>query len=183
MTVEQKKAYLEAHKIPYIVKPNGELQFDFMKIYTNPEEIQTVAPARLGADLAAAAVECDEEFPEPTSYKPDAYTLVRWGAIPDDDQQQTLYQTYIISDDFAETISPGEPLCVRTTTIEGRPFAFFYIRSPLTDPEQLKQNGGRGCQEGCVNGVNHHDCNLPAAAQQRADCAQLGSLPSNRIAS
>ena len=41
----------------------------------------------------------------------------------------------------------------------------------------------RGCQEGCVNGVNHHDCNLPAAAQQRADCAQLGSLPSNRIAS
>ncbi len=143
MTVEQKKAYLEAHKIPYIVKPNGELQFDFMKIYTNPEEIQTVAPARLGADLAAAAVECDEEFPEPTSYKPDAYTLVRWGAIPDDDQQQTLYQTYIISDDFAETISPGEPLCVRTTTIEGRPFAFFYMRSPLTDPEQIKQNGGK----------------------------------------
>ena len=43
--------------------------------------------------------------------------------------------------------------------------------------------GVRGCQEGCVNGVNHHDCNLPAAAQQRADCAQLGSLPSNRIAS
>jgi hypothetical protein len=37
MTVEQQKAYLDAHKIPYIVKPNGELQFDFMKMYTDTQ--------------------------------------------------------------------------------------------------------------------------------------------------
>ncbi len=41
----------------------------------------------------------------------------------------------------------------------------------------------RVCQEGCVIGLNKHDCNLPAAAQQRADCAQTASLPSNRMAS
>lgn len=143
MTVEQQKAYLEAHKIPYIVKPNGELQFDFMKMYTETATIKVGHQETLGADLAAAAAEYDTAFPEPASYKPEDFTEVRWGSTPSEEQQRTIYKIVVLSDDFKEKRTSIEPIGALLATIDNEQYAFFYMRSPLTDPAEIIKNDGK----------------------------------------
>ncbi|MBI5945662.1 MAG: hypothetical protein HY864_14975 [Chloroflexi bacterium] len=142
MTVEQQKVYLEAHKIPYIVKPNGELQFDFMKMYTETASIKVGHQETLGADLAAAAAECEEGFPNPISSKAEDFTAVRWDSGVDKDQQRVVYRIVIISDDFTEKRMPIEPMCPVMAEIDGNQFAFFNMRSPLFDPKEIVKNNG-----------------------------------------
>ncbi len=143
MTVEQQKAYLEAHKIPYIVKPNGELQFDFMKMYTETATIKVGHQETLGADLAVAAAEYDTAFPEPASYKPEDFAEVRWGSIPSEEQQRTIYKIVVLSDDFKEKRTSIEPIGALLATFDNEQYAFFYMRSPLTDPAEIIKNDGK----------------------------------------
>ncbi len=142
MTVEQQKAYLDAHKIPYIVKPNGELQFDFMKMYTETASIKVGHQETLGADLVAAAAEYDVAFPEPPSYNSEDFSVVRWASAPSEKQEQTIYKITVISDDYSEKRIPTEPIGVVLADIEGKQCAFFYVRSPLTDTDEILKNDG-----------------------------------------
>jgi hypothetical protein len=142
MTVEQQKAYLEAHKIPYIVKANGELQFDFMKMFTETASIKVGHQETLGADLAAAAAEYDIAFPEPTSSNPADFYSARWYSATSKEQQTTLYAINIISNDFAEKNKLIEPIGAVLADIDGEQYAFMYMRALLTDPIEIAKNDG-----------------------------------------
>jgi hypothetical protein len=142
MTVEQQKAYLDAHKIPYIVKSNGELQFDFMMMYTDTASIKVGHQETLGADLAAAAAEYDTAFPEPISSNPEDFYTARWYSATSEEQQTTIYAINIISNDFGEKNKLIEPIGAVFADIDGEQYAFMYMRALLTDPIEIAKNVG-----------------------------------------